>query len=65
MSVMVCLATRGPMPWNLLLEQAGVSRAALRRLEKSGRLQTWEEPVTTDEDPWDTDFTPPANVLNA
>jgi primosomal protein N' (replication factor Y) (superfamily II helicase) len=61
----VLTATRGPMPWNLLLEQAGVSRAALQRLEKSGRLQTWEEPVTTDEDRWDTDFTPPANVLNA
>src|ERR1700722_17520665 len=61
----VLTATRGPMPWNLLLEQAGVSRAALQRLEKSGRLQTWEEPITTDEDPWDTAFTPPANVLNA
>jgi primosomal protein N' (replication factor Y) (superfamily II helicase) len=61
----VLTATRGPMPWNLLLEQAGVSRAALQRLEKSGRLQTWEEPITADEDPWDTDFTPPANVLNA
>src|SRR3984957_13803654 len=53
------------MPWNLLLEQAGVSRAALQRLEKSGRLQTWEEPITTEEDSWDTDFTPPTNVLNA
>ena len=61
----VLTATRGPMPWNLLLEQAGVSRAALQRLETRGRLQTWEEPVTADEDPWDTDFTPPANVLNA
>ena len=61
----VLTATRGPMPWNLLLEQAGVSRAALQRVEKSGRLQTWEEPITADEDPWDTDFTPPTNVLNA
>ena len=61
----VLTATRGPMPWNLLLEQAGVSRADLQRLEKSGRLQTWEEAITADEDPWDTDFTPPANVLNA
>src|ERR1700723_333926 len=60
----VLTATRGPMPWNLLLEQAGVSRAALQRLEKSGRLQTWEEAITADEDPWDTDFAPPANVLN-
>jgi primosomal protein N' (replication factor Y) (superfamily II helicase) len=61
----VLTATRGPIPWNLLVAQAGVSRAMLQRLEKTGRLQTWEEPVTAEEDPWDTDFTPPANVLNA
>jgi primosomal protein N' (replication factor Y) (superfamily II helicase) len=61
----VLTATRGPMPWNLLVAQAGVSRAALQRLEKSGQLQTWEEPMVTEEDAWDTDFTPPANVLNA
>ncbi|HEY0703349.1 MAG TPA: primosomal protein N' [Candidatus Acidoferrales bacterium] len=61
----VLTATRGPMPWNLLVEQAGVPRAVLQRLEKSGRLQTWEEPITAEEDPWDTDFTPPTNVLNA
>jgi primosomal protein N' (replication factor Y) (superfamily II helicase) len=60
----VLTATRGPMPWNLLVAQIGVSRAALQRLEKSGRLQTWEEPIIAEEDPWDTDFTPPANVLN-
>jgi primosomal protein N' (replication factor Y) len=36
----------------------------LQRLEKNGRLQTWEEPIIAEEDPWDTDFTPPANVLN-
>ncbi len=61
----VLTATRGPMPLNFLLEQAGVSRAAVQRLEKEGCLQTWEEPITAEEDPWDTDFTPPANVLNA
>ena len=61
----VLTATRGPMPWNLLIEQAGVSRSVLRRLEKNGWLQTWEEPIIAEEDPWDTDFTPPANVLNA
>ena len=49
----------------MLIEQAGVSRTVLQRLEKSGRLQTWEEPIVAEEDPWDTDFTPPANVLNA
>jgi primosomal protein N' (replication factor Y) (superfamily II helicase) len=60
----VLTATRGPMPWNWLVKQDGVSRSALQQLEKSGRLQTWEEIITADEDPWDTDFTPPANVLN-
>ena len=28
-------------------------------------LLTWEEPLTPGEDPWDTDFAPPANILNA
>jgi primosomal protein N' (replication factor Y) len=61
----VLTATRGPLPLPLLVEKAGVSRAAILRLEKNGRLLTWEEALTPDEDPWDTDFTPPANVLNA
>jgi primosomal protein N' (replication factor Y) len=61
----VLTATRGPLPLNLLLAQAEVSRAVVLRLEKSGRLQTWDEPLTSEEDPWDTDFVPPANVLNS
>jgi primosomal protein N' (replication factor Y) len=61
----VLTATRGPLPLQLLLEQAGVSRAAFQRLERNGRVQTWEEPIVADEDPWDTDFAPPANILNA
>jgi primosomal protein N' (replication factor Y) len=61
----ILTATRGPLPLALLLQQAGVSRAVAERLEKSGRLTAWEEPLTPGEDPWDTDFTPPANVLNA
>jgi primosomal protein N' (replication factor Y) (superfamily II helicase) len=60
----VLTATRGPLPLGLLIEKAQVSRAILLRLEKKGRLRSWEEPLTTEEDPWDTDFTPPANVLN-
>ena len=60
----VLTAERGPLPLNLLLEKAHVSRAVIQRLEKAGVLQTWEEPITPGEDPWDTDFTPPANVLN-
>jgi primosomal protein N' (replication factor Y) len=61
----VLTATRGPLPLHLLVEKAGVSRAVILRLEKKGRLLTWEEALTPDEDPWDTGFTPPANVLNA
>src|SRR6202041_1067446 len=61
----VLTATRGPLPLSLLMEQAQVTRAIIARLEKSGMLQTWEEPLTAEEDPWDTDFTPPANVPNS
>ena len=61
----VLTATRGPLPLNLLRQQASLTRTALLRLEKSGRVLTWDEPLTADEDAWDTDFTPPANVLNA
>ena len=61
----VLASTRGPLPLALLLAKADVSRAAVQRLEKSGALLTWEEPLTHGEDPWDTDFVPPANVLNA
>ena len=59
----VLTATRGPLPLALLMKKAEVSRAVILRLEKQGRLLTWEEPLTT-EDSWDTNFTPPANVLN-
>ncbi len=52
------------MPIGLLLEKATVTRAVIERLEKSGSLLTWEEPLTVAEDPWDTDFVPPTNVLN-
>jgi primosomal protein N' (replication factor Y) len=58
-------ATRGPLPLPMLLEKAEVSRAAVARLEKKGLLRAWDEPLTAAEDPWDTDFTPPSNVLNS
>jgi primosomal protein N' (replication factor Y) len=61
----VLTATRGPLPLQVLLEKAGASRAVVKRLEKAGLLQSWEEPLTPGEDPWDTDFVPPQNVLNA
>src|SRR3984885_3395944 len=57
-------AAGAPLPLARLLEKAKVSRAAVRRLEKSGMVNTWEEPITPGEDPWDTDFTPPTRVLN-
>ncbi|MGD0955461.1 MAG: primosomal protein N' [Candidatus Acidiferrales bacterium] len=61
----VLTATRGPLPLPTLLAKANISRAVVQRLEKAGTLVSWEEPLTPGEDPWDTDFTPPVNVLNA
>jgi primosomal protein N' (replication factor Y) (superfamily II helicase) len=61
----VLASASGPMPLHGLIAKAGVSRAVVQRLEKSGALLSWDEPLTPGEDPWDTDFTPPANVLNA
>jgi primosomal protein N' (replication factor Y) (superfamily II helicase) len=61
----VLTATRGPLPLTLLLKQANVSRTVIERLERKGRLLIWEEPHAIEEDAWDTDFIPPANVLNA
>jgi primosomal protein N' (replication factor Y) len=61
----ILTSTSGPLPLAHLIERAKVSRAVIQRLEKAGRLITWEEPITPDEDPWDSDFTPPANVLNS
>ncbi len=47
------------------MKKTEVSRAVIQRLEKQGRVLAWEEPLVSDEDPWDTDFTPPTNDLNA
>ena len=55
---------RGPLPLALLLTKARASRGAVQRLEKAGVLLAWDEPLTPGEDSWDTDFIPPANVLN-
>jgi primosomal protein N' (replication factor Y) (superfamily II helicase) len=60
----VLTATTGPLPLDHLLKRAKATRAIVDRLEKKGVLTSWEEPVTSD-DPWDTDFTPPSNLLNA
>jgi primosomal protein N' (replication factor Y) len=61
----ILTTTRGPLPVHLLIKKAGVSPGVILRLEKQGKLSSWEEPLTPEEDPWDTDFTPPSNVLNA
>ena len=60
----VLTAMRGPLPLAILAAKAGVSRAVILRLEKKARLLAWEEPLAIEEDSWDTDFTPPTNVLN-
>src|SRR5579859_3304926 len=66
----ILTATRGPLPVPILLK-AGASRAVVARLEKEGKLTSWEEPFVAHadeesaEDAWETDFVPPANVLNA
>jgi primosomal protein N' (replication factor Y) (superfamily II helicase) len=56
---------RGPLPLKLLLAEAAVKRAHVERLLKLRVLQAWEEPLTPEEDRFEMDFTPPANVLNA
>jgi primosomal protein N' (replication factor Y) (superfamily II helicase) len=47
------------------MKKAEVSRAVIQRLEKQGRVLTWDEPLTVEEDSWDTNFAPPTNILNA
>lgn len=55
---------RGPLPLNLLLKLAGVSRGFLERMIDQRIVDTWEEPLDPAEDSFDVDFVPPANVLN-
>lgn len=61
----VLTAAQVPLPLELLLQKAGVTARVIEKLENAGMLLTWEEPLVPGEDAWDTDFTPPANVLNA
>ena len=56
---------RGPLPAAMLLVQAKITRAVLARMEKSGLVRSWDEPILPGEDSWDTDFTAPKNELNA
>ncbi len=56
---------RGPLPLAQLLKLARVSRPVIERLERSGQVQIWEEPMTRALDALEADRTPPANILNA
>jgi primosomal protein N' (replication factor Y) len=55
---------RGPLPLAQLLKLAQVSRSVIERLERHGKLQVWEEPAAIEESIFETDFTPPSNVLS-
>ncbi len=55
----------GPLPLKLLLERADVSRAAIERMMRDGRLTCWEEAaIAEEEDFFDAGYTAPANDLN-
>ncbi len=60
----VLMNERGPVPLTVLLKLAEASRSVVERLEREGKLQTWEEQLVAEEEPWDSDFVPPQNTLN-
>ncbi len=55
----------GPMQLPILLERAKVTKRAVENLEAAGNLIIWEEPLIPDDDPWESDYVPPNNILNA
>jgi primosomal protein N' (replication factor Y) len=55
----------GPMQLPILLERAKVTKRAVENLEAAGHLIIWEEPLIPDDDPWESDYVPPNNILNA
>ncbi|HEV2298513.1 MAG TPA: primosomal protein N' [Candidatus Acidoferrales bacterium] len=55
---------RGPLPLTVLLEEK-IAQAVAAKLEKKGKLISWEEPLSQEEDKWEADFIPPSNVLNS
>jgi primosomal protein N' (replication factor Y) len=58
------LAERGPLPLAQLAKLANASRAALERLVRDGRLESWDEAIDPAEDPFDTGYAPPAHTLS-
>lgn len=61
----VLTTERGPVPLTVLLKLAEASRSVVERLEREGKVQTWEEPLVSEEEPWESNFTPPNHTLNA
>ncbi|MGB6883646.1 MAG: primosomal protein N', partial [Candidatus Acidiferrum sp.] len=55
---------RGALPLLQLLKLAQVSRSLIDRMLAEGLLESWEERVDPEEDPFDTGYTPPAHALN-
>ena len=55
---------RGPLPLPQLMRFANVTRSLIDRMLRDGFLESWEEPLDPAEDPFDTDYTPPAHELN-
>jgi primosomal protein N' (replication factor Y) (superfamily II helicase) len=56
---------RGPLPLVQLLKLAQVTRAFVARMLREGFLESWEEVIDPAEDPFDTEYRPPAHELNA
>jgi primosomal protein N' (replication factor Y) len=56
---------RGPMPVAQLLREAKVSRALVDRLLRTGKLRSWEEPLPAEDHTLESEWTAPANTLNA
>jgi primosomal protein N' (replication factor Y) len=55
---------RGPLPLPQLSKLARVSRPLLERMIRQEKLKSWEEPVVTEDNLFDADYTPPSNILN-
>jgi primosomal protein N' (replication factor Y) len=54
----------GPLPLKQLLACAEASRAAVDRLLREGKLTSWDEPATAEEDSFDAGYSAPSNILN-
>ena len=59
------LESGGPLQLPLLLERAQVTKRVIEKLEAAGLLIIWEEPLIPEDDPWESDYVPPNNILNA